>query len=216
MKPKCPTTLLIVVVFLSLLVPVFALAGSQAAPNTNPPIRGHREAMRMVPARAALAETLDAKKTRPGHVFRATLSNTVHLDNGPELPAGTVLVGAVVTDDMQLKGTSKLALRFTKAELKDGQVVPIKATIVGVFAPEWVSPQGYPVEAGDQAPNTWNDGTLQIDQIDATPGVDLHSRIASRNSGVFVSTTKDDVRLNRGSEIALAIAEQGHPGQTKS
>jgi hypothetical protein len=219
MKPKSPTTLSIAGVFLALLFPVFALAGnmqsSQASSSTKARVPGQREAMRMVPARVALPETLDAKKTQPGHEFRATLANTVHLDNGPELPVGTALVGTVVTDDMQLKGMSKLALRFTKAELKDGRVVPIKATIVGVFAPEWMSPGGYPINPGDQAPNSWNDGTLQVEQIGATPGVDLHSKIASRNSGVFVSTTKDDVKLDKGSEIALAIAAQGHPGQTK-
>ena len=37
-------------------------------------------------------------------------------------------------------------------------------------------------------------------------GVDLHSKIADSNSGVFVSTKKDDVKLPRGYGIALAIA----------
>lgn len=47
---------------------------------------------------------------------------------------------------------------------------------------------------------------LQIDEIGALSGVDLHSRIASKNSGVFVSTKKDDMKLSAGSEFALAIA----------
>jgi hypothetical protein len=174
--------------------------------NGNTPIRGRHEAMKMVPARAALDHTLDADKTKPGYEFRATLAKSVRLDNGVELPSGTMLLGRVATDDMNEAGTSKLALRFTQADLRDGQVVPIKATIVGVFKPESMNSEGYPVAPGDQVPNSWNDGTLAVDQINVLSGVDLHSRISSRNSGVFVSTKKDDVKLNSGSEMTLAIA----------
>lgn len=202
---------------LALLLPVSAqnayAQSSQDSQNTNAPLRGTREAMRMVPARAALKQTLNADKTQPGYQFRAVLSKKVQLENGPELPAGTVLVGRIVTDDMNVAGTSKLALRFTQADLKDGQVVPIKATIVGVFPPESSNAQGYPVAAGDQVPNSWNDGTLAVDQIGVMSGVDLHSKIASRNSGVFVSTKKDDVKLSAGTEIALAIAARGQGGE---
>jgi hypothetical protein len=170
--------------------------------------RGHNEAMQMVPARAALVKTLDARKARQGEQFQAKLSQTVQLKNGPKLPSGTQLIGVVGSDDMQNgeNGTSKLALRFTEAKLKDGKVVPIKATIVGVFAPEAVNSEGYNVAAGDQQPNSWTDGTLQVDQIGALSGVDLHSKIASKNSGVFVSNKKDDVKLKNGSELTLAIA----------
>ena len=92
---------------------------SQSAVNAP---RGENEAMQMVPARAALVETLDARKARPGEQFTAKLSQTVQLKNGPKLPNGTELIGVVGTDDMQNagNGTSKLALRFTEAKLKDG------------------------------------------------------------------------------------------------
>lgn len=180
---------------------------SQSAVNAP---RGRNEAMQMVPARAALVRTLDARKARPGEQFNAKLSQTVQLKNGPKLPSGTELIGVVGTDDMQQAGTSKLALRFTEAKLKDGKVVPIKATIVGVFGPEAENSQGYDVQAGDQQPNSWTDGTLQVDQIGALSGVDLHSKIASNNSGVFVSKKKDDVTLKNGSELALAIAATGN------
>jgi hypothetical protein len=38
-------------------------------------------------------------------------------------------------------------------------------------------------------------------------GVDLHSRIASKNSGVFVSPKDKNVKLASGSELALALAQ---------
>lgn len=182
--------------------------GSQtaSASNTQQP-NGTEEAMRMVPARAELTKTLDAKRLQPGRQFRAKLAQTVHLDNGVELPSGTLLIGTVARDDMQTAGTSRLALRFTEAILKDGKTIPIKATIVGLFGPESESAQGYPVTPGDQVPNSWNDRMLQIDQENVGGGVALHSRISSSNSGVFVAKDKD-VKLRSGSELQLALAER--------
>jgi hypothetical protein len=174
--------------------------------------RGHREAMRMVPARAILDRSLDADKVKDGYEFNAKLAKKVQLDNGPELPEGTVLVGKVVKDDMNETGAAKLALRFSEARLKDGQVVPIKATIVGVFKDNGTDPNGFPVTPGDEVPNSWNDGTLQVDQISVMSGVDLHSKIASKNSGVFVSPTKHNMTIPADSELALAIAAQHHHG----
>ncbi len=203
----------------ALLAPNFAeaqnaqTAESQVSQSTVNSNAGRQEAAEMVPARAALVRTLDAKNDRPGEQFVAKLSQTVHLKDGQELRNGTELIGVVSTDDMQnagTSGTSRLALRFTEAKLKDGKVIPIKATIVGVFGPEAENSQGYDVQAGDQQPNFWNKGTLQVDQIGAMSGVDLHSKIASRNSGVFVSSKKDDVKLKYGSELTLAIAAKGN------
>jgi hypothetical protein len=174
----------------------------QGSSSTTP---GMHEAMRMTKARAELVHTLDAKDDHRGSHVRIKLAQKVELSNGTELPSGTMLIGRVSMDQMQEGGTSRLALRFNEARLKDGTTVPVKATIVGFFGPQATSFEGYPVEAGDQVPNSWNDGTLQVDQIGAVNGVDLHSKIASRNSGVFVSTKKDDIKLDAGSELQLAI-----------
>jgi hypothetical protein len=162
------------------------------------------EATLMVPAQALLKQSLDARKLQPGHVFKAELRDTVHLKNGPELPRGTMLIGMVSRDNMKTLGKSRLALRFTQARLKDGKVIPIKATIVGVLSPNNDSLDG----SVDDAANIWTSKTLQIDQLGAVSGVDLHSNIGSRNSGVFVTTRKDDVKLASGSQLALAIAER--------
>lgn len=178
---------------------------SQNATNT-PSLAGQSEADQMVPAQAYLLHKIDAKDMKPGSQFVARLSETVHLKNGPELPSGTELLGKVSTDDMQLKGTSKLALRINEARLKDGKTVPVKATIVGVYAPESEGMNGDNVVPGQEQANDWNDKVLRIDQLNAVGGVDLHSRVNGNNSGVFVSTRKDDFKIAGGSELALAIA----------
>jgi hypothetical protein len=215
MKLKTAAKLSIASVSLALLLPAFSVAQStvnsqpsQNVQSTSTAPAGQQEATQMVPAQAALVDNLDANKVQPGGQFKAKLSGKVRLRNGPELPSGTMLIGSVATDDMQLAGTSKLALRFSQAQLKNGQVIPIKATIVGVLPSESSNPEDgvTPGVGGDQAQTGWSNGTLQVDQIDALSGVDLHSKIASANSGVFVSTRKNDVKLSKGSEIELAIA----------
>jgi hypothetical protein len=130
------------------------------------------------------------------------------------LPRGTTLLGQVTTNDMQQQGRSKLALRFDQARLKNGTTVPIRATIVGFYpanAGEFDGPDNL-----DAVPNDWSAKTLQLDQLGVARGVDLHSKISSQNSGVFVSTKKDDVKLREGSQIQFAIApaNNGQNGTT--
>lgn len=215
-KTGAAMTLLVAAFAFALVSPNFAEAqntqsaetgASQSVVNSS---SGQNEAMQMVPARAALVQEIDARKLRQGEQFNAKLSQTVQLKNGRKLPKGTDLLGVIGADDMQTagNGTSKLALRFTEAKLKDGKVIPIKAMIVGVFGPP--DEDGGFVAAGDQEPNAWSARTLQIDQIGVVSGVDLHSKITSDNSGVLVSDKKDDVKLQTGSEMALAIAPQGN------
>jgi hypothetical protein len=181
--------------------------------NMTSNMAGSSEAAQMVAARAYLTHKLDAKDAKPGTQFTANLSKTIHLKNGTELPHGTKLIGTVATDDMNMQGTSKLALRITKAQLENGTTIPVKVTIVGVYAPESETAQGYPIAPGDEQSNDWSKNVLTIDQLDAMSGVDLHSRIAGRNSGVFVAKKKDDVKISAGSELALAIGAAGNNRQ---
>jgi len=179
------------------------------APGNAKAQSAQNQSAQMVPAYAALANTLDAGKTKVGDPVRVIVSNKVKLANGTLLPAGTTIEGVVSTDDMQLTGSSKLALRFTKAEIKDGKVVPIKATIIGIFPPESEDISNRPIKPGDEVTSSsLPQHPDSIDEIGALPGVDLHSKTASSNSGVLVSTTKHDVKVKRGSEIALSVIAQ--------
>lgn len=200
---------------LAIAIPGGAAAQSEANPQMNSNssqamsgTEGQQEAAQMVPARAAVDHTLDAKDAKPGQAFQARLAAKVRLKDGEELPKGTVLSGKVGTDDMNENGRSKLALCIDQARLKDGKTIPLKATIVGVYGPGTgpAIEEGYNVSAGNQEPNNWNHDVLQVDQIGALSGVDLHSKIGSQNSGVLISTKKDDIKLKTGTELALAIA----------
>jgi len=168
--------------------------------------------MDMVSARVAMKETIDASKAKPGDPIKTALAKKVVLKNGSELPAGTIILGVVGTDDMQMEGTSKLVLNFNKAELKNGTVIPIKATIVGIYPPESQDISGRPIAPGDQVTQAWSGHPDEVEEIGALPGVDLHSKVTSNNSGVLVSKSKHDMKLKYGSEIALAVAPEQTSG----
>jgi hypothetical protein len=167
---------------------------------------GQQEATLMVPANGALLDTINASNVQSGNQFKVRLATTIHLDNGPELRSGTILVGTV-TKDSEQGSAQKLTLRFTQATLKDGTVVPIKATIVGVARPDITDSQGNPVALGNQEPNDWTSGMLKVEQLNAASHADLNSDIASDDSGVFTSKDNHDVKIPSGSELKLAIAK---------
>ena len=160
----------------------------------------------MVATRAGLVGTLNAKDSKPGEEFQAKLPRKVLLKDGTELPAGTMLIGKVGQDDMNVDGKSKLVLCIDTAKLKDGKTVAVKATIVGIYRPGDGSADDNQSAAGDQGPNPWHDGITKIDEMDALRHVDLHSDLNSANSGVLVSKGGDDITLKSGTELALAIA----------
>ena len=135
--------------------------------------------------------SIDSQKATPGTQVKVKLQGKARLENGPVLPSGTILVGQVV-DAAPQPGKATLALRFTEADLKNGQIVPIKATIFDV------SVSGVSL--------SWDKGTLGINQSDAMPGVDLRSKIASPDSGVFVSTKKAGIKFSPEVQLELAIA----------
>jgi hypothetical protein len=181
-----------------LALPLFASA--QNATTKDFTQADHHEATLMKPATARLVGNLDTVKDQPGYTVSAKLQGKVTLSDGTELPGGTILLGKITTDDTQQQGTKKLALRFDQARLKDVTTVPIRAMIVGFYGATAGEGQGAPLT------NTWTAGTLQYDQESVGRGVALHSEIGSQNSGVFVSTKRDDVKLSQGSQIQFAIA----------
>ncbi len=212
MKTKVGSNLLFVVALLVFFCPrpSWTQAGQDAQAtdnnNTAPSATQDSAAAQMVPAQAVLAKDLDSRTAQPGQQFQVTLSSTIQLKNGPELQRGTILVGTIATDNTHASGSSTLALRFTQANLKDGKTIPIVATIVGI-APPAVYEGG--VNVGDVVPpEPWDGKTLQSDVIGAEAGVDLHSRIAGDNSGVFVATKSSNVKLAASSQFALAVAAQ--------
>lgn len=158
---------------------------------------GHALAMRMVPAQVVVIKTIDAKKAQTGQQFELELSSKVKLQSGQELPKGSVLLGTIVTNDMNSNGTSKLVLRITQARLKDGKTVPVEAVITGAYSQDSLN-----ARYGNSG---WTPGQVNVQQNGTLGSLNLTSRVGAGDSGTF-ETKKDNVKLDRGSALSLAIA----------
>jgi hypothetical protein len=164
-------------------------------------------ATQWVGASAGLITTLNAKDAHAGQQFEARLPHKVRLKDGTELPGGTLLIGKIGTDDVNVQGRSKLVLLIDEARLKDGKTVPVKATVVSIYRPGPEGGEYYMSNGMDPAaPNPWHNGVTKIEQLDALHNVDLHSNLNSSNSGVLVSKAGDNIKLKSGTEFALVIA----------
>jgi hypothetical protein len=108
-------------------------AGTQSAANQAAP--AHRT-LQLVEVKAELSSSLDAKKAKEGQPVTAKLQDDVQVPDAQALPKNTVLEGHV--DQVQAsenKGDSSVVVTFDKARLKDGQELPIKATVVAMHQP---------------------------------------------------------------------------------
>jgi hypothetical protein len=181
-------------------------------------------------ANASLNHGLDAKKARQGDAVTAKLQNGVKISDSQELPKNTVLLGHIdQVQSSQNKSDSSVEITFDKAQLKDGQQLPIKATIIAIAPPanEMMNQaQGSAASApmpssngsagaGTQSapspsasapsmPSTVPDQSQQQSQ-QGVSGVELKSDIHQQDSGTFTSKGKN-VRLEDGTQMQMALA----------
>jgi len=113
--------------------------------------------IQLVSAHAQLDNTLDAKKAKQGEAVTAKLEENVQIPDAQALPKNTVLEGHV--DQVQAsdhKSDSMVVVTFDKAKLKDGQELPIKATILAVTEPPSMLAMngGAPANGGGPMPSS--------------------------------------------------------------
>lgn len=114
----------------------FPAVGIALAAVVASPARAQQPARRIIPlvrVRATLQTTLDAKKAKPGEPVRARLEMDVPIPNGPTLPKNTILEGHV--DQVQASenhSNSSLVITFDQVKLRNGEVVPVKVTVLSV------------------------------------------------------------------------------------
>jgi len=106
-------------------------AGStQSQPAGNP-------AVELKPVKAELVKSLDSKSAKPGDPVVAKTEESVETANGTEIPKGSKLIGtvALVKPHSKQVQNSELAVKFDRAELKGGQVLPIHSVIRSLSPP---------------------------------------------------------------------------------
>jgi len=203
-----------------------AWAQSANAGSAQPPAR---RIIPLVRARATLETYLDAKRAKPGEAVRARLEADVPIPGGPTLPRNTILEGHV--DQAQASehhSDSSLVVTFDQAKLKNGEVLPVKVTVLaiaepGMAAEEDESPGPEPADttplrpgnfppapgtvvgpAATQTPSVEGDSLPAQPQGRGVPGVTLHSDIHQATSATFRSE-RHNVHVPDGTEMQLAV-----------
>lgn len=172
------------------------------------------QTVKMVMVRANLSKTLDAKKTKVNDPVAAKLMYDGKFQDGTVLPRNTVLSGHVDrVQPSEKKSDSLIQVTLDKAVLKDGKVIPIKATIMKLHA--LVSPFAS-VAGGDSGTSVSPSSAAPADSqsgADGVNGVTLQSDVDQSFSGIFQSSGRN-VRLSGGTEMDIAIGEL--PAKTQS
>lgn len=209
-----------------------APADSQAGGQTGNAQAGGTRTIQMVPANAELSKAIDTKKAKQGDEVEAKLQDDVKGANAQELPRNTVLEGHVdQVQPSESKSNSALVVTFDKARLKDGEELPIKATVLAISQPMSDSlgqqplnqngmvpsssanpmpePSGRTMAGGQPLQETQplsaagpSGGSAQQNGV---PGVTLKSDLHQSMSATFTSNGKN-VHLPDGTRMQMAIA----------
>lgn len=197
----------------------FLLAGSAFAQpmHSSQTIGSSARQWQMKGVNARLDQALDAQSAHVGQAVEVRLDRTVKMADGTKLPGGTEVWGKVEEVAASLNGApSFMTLRFTMAELKDGQKVPVKVTVIGAFPAG--SRSSYLNSMGGDLPPAPKHINPQ-DKYTEEPGmlkhIEMKSAVQGNNSATF--TERDgNVRLNRGTWLQLAIAVQNNSNRPQS
>lgn len=186
----------------------FLLAGSALAqPAQSAGMSQQQWQFRGVNAR--LDQELDAQSAQVGQRVEVKLDRTVKTADGTSLPGGTQVWGRVEkVQASQNGGPSMVTLRFTTAEMKDGQKVPVKVTVIGAFPAN--ARNSYVNSMGGELPPPPRHINAK-DKYTQEPGllkhIELKSAVQGNNSGTFRDMS-GNVKLSRGTYLQLAIARR--------
>lgn len=90
----------------------------------------------LVGVRARLQRNLDSKKVKPGDAILARPEVKIHVADGLDLDASSVLAGHVDKAQPSINGSdSAIGVTFDRLRLKGGREVAIKATILWIGQP---------------------------------------------------------------------------------
>ena len=160
-------------------------------------------------ADAQLTHPLNSGNAKVGQAVTAKLTSDVKAGGSTALPKGATLMGKVEQVN-SANGGESISIVFDQARVGNGQVIPIKATILGAYPP-----MVYDDDAATPPPGTYMNSqprTIPSDySVTQEPGllsdVSLTSSAKSDVSGVFTSSNHS-FKLNSGTRLQLAIAPE--------
>jgi hypothetical protein len=166
---------------------------------------------------ATLSQTVDARKAKPGDAVAATLTEDVRANGRLLLLRGTMLVGRVTeaqartrrTDSGDAQSDSRLGIEFETAVLRDGQEVPINATIQAVAAAGEPAASGGSRGAGSEdatARGSLASGTRGVFGI---AGVQIVTVAAADGHAPLLVSSTGNVALKSGTQLLLVARGEG-------
>jgi len=165
---------------------------------------------------ATLTQSVDARKAKPGDAVTATLTDDVRANGRLLLLRGTMLVGRVTeaqprtrrADSSDAPADSRLGIEFETAVLRDGQEVPINATIQAVAAGEPSATSGArgaaPEDAAARGPLVA--GTRGVFGI---TGVQIVTTAAADGRTPLLVSSTGNVALKSGTQLLLVARGEG-------
>ena len=160
--------------------------GSQAA--TGP---------RIVGVRTRLQKSLDAKKAKEGDTVEASPEVKIHLADGVDLDTHCRLLGRIDKVQPSIGGSdSAIGVTFDKVRMKDGQEIPIKATIL------WIG----------EAPNSLNPTVVSAPADRTTPGVGVGAGSSQVPPTQGYQGSEITGTVNRNTKQPASRAPQVPPG----
>jgi hypothetical protein len=168
--------------------------------------------IQMVNLVANVDKSIDTKKAKAGDAFTAKVTTAGKLDDGTDVPIGSVLEGHVdsVTPS-ENKGDSVLTVTIDKLAIKNGKEIPVKATITHVASTESEDDKGYSDPSSYQARSI--PATRPSDMQDpnapkaphSIPGLTFTSSPHDATSGTF-TYAKKNLRLGNSVQLQVSVA----------
>jgi hypothetical protein len=153
---------------------------------------------------ATLSQTVDSRKAKPGDEVTATLTDDVRANGRLLLLRGTMLVGRVTEAQARTRAgdgstDSRLGIAFERAVLRDGQEVPMHATIEAVAAAEpAASSNSRSEEAAARGPLT--SGARGVFGI---AGIQIVAAAATDGHAPLLVSSTGNVALKSGTQLLL-------------
>jgi hypothetical protein len=169
---------------------------------------------------ATLSQTVDARKAKPGDTVTATLTEDVRANGRLLLLRGTMLVGRVTeaqartrrADSGDAPADSRLGIEFETAVLRDGQEVPIHATIQAVAAGELPATTKAGSGTEDVTRGSLASGTRGVFGLS---GVQIVAAAAADGHAPLLVSSTGNVALKSGTQLLL-IARGERPPDGKA
>lgn len=174
-----------------------------------------QQTIQMTTVAANVDRTIDAKKAKAGDPFSAKTVTGTTLNDGTNVPAGSVLEGHIdsVTPSHH-KSDSSMVITIDKVKLKDGKEIPVKATIASVATFERAFGGGSD-HSEDRAFDTSAKDTARMNGVSndqnapsgphSVPGLTLTSSVNDSNSGTLTQA-KENVHLSNENQIQVSLA----------